>query len=121
MDLKLLQDFKSNLICFFDELIEQFPSESQFVLCRILIKDQVTPEFIINYFITNVLPHKGMIKNRDERFFTELNVIYFGLTENSSLKKIWIEKQLDEEDKDVIWKWIDLFVAMCEKYKKHSH
>jgi hypothetical protein len=119
---KILVDFKTNLISFFDDLIEQFPGESHFVLTRILIKDQVTPEFIVNYFVNNVLPCKDMIKSREEKFFTELNVIYFGLADNASpFKRIWLENRLDQDDKDTIWKWMDLFISLSEKYKKLSN
>lgn len=119
MDIKILQDFKSNLISFFDELIEQFPNESQFILTRIIIKDQVSPDFIMNYFISSVLPCKEMIKSRDEKFFTDLNVIYFGLAENAaSFKNLWLQNKLDSDDKVVMWKWMDLFINLAEKYKK---
>lgn len=116
----ILGDFKTNLIQFFDSLIEQFPEEGNFVLFRILIKDQIPTETIMNYFISNVLPCKNVIKARDEKFFTEMNALYFGLDNDQTggIKKLWKEGRFDSEDKDIMWQWIDTFVALSEKYQR---
>ena len=36
----ILQEFKNNLITFFDELIDQFPTEADLVIIRIFLKDR---------------------------------------------------------------------------------
>ena len=61
---KLLVQFKGQLIYFIDELIEQFPEESDFIIMRILIKDQMNIEDIIEKFIADILPNKQDIKDR---------------------------------------------------------
>jgi len=119
-NLQILNEFKKNLVNFFDELIDQFPEEGDFVLIRILIKDQLPITEVMNYFISEILPHKAMIKSRDERIFTEMNVLYFGLEKNQSngIRKVWKSSSLDKEDREIIWKWFDTFVFLVEKYQR---
>lgn len=119
-NLQILNEFKKNLVNFFDELIDQFPEEGDFVLIRILVKDQLPITEVMNYFISEILPHKAMIKGRDERIFTEMNVLYFGLEKNQSngIRKIWKSSSLDKEDREIIWKWFDTFVFLVEKYQR---
>ena len=54
--IKLLLQFRDQMIRFLDELIEQFPSESQFIIIRIFFKDKIPVEDIIGNFIKQVLP-----------------------------------------------------------------
>lgn len=117
---QVLNEFKKNLIQFFDSLIEQFPEESNFVLFRILVKDQIPPETIMGYIVQNVLPHKNEIKNRNEKFFTELNTLQFGLNTDQigGIKKLWLEGKFDEEDKEIMWQWVDSFIILAERYQK---
>ena len=116
-----LLEFKKQLIAFFDELIEQFPEQGDLVVIRILLKDQLPVTQIMNYFISNVLPEKQMVKERNQKFFTESNAL-FGLLGNdraNNLKNIWKSPKLDKDDRDVMWKWIDTFIMMVEKYQKN--
>ena len=113
---KLLLQFKEQLICFIDELIDQFPEESDFIIMRILIKDQMRIEDIIGKFISEILPNKQDIKDRKNSFFIENNFLE---TRNGSLfKTLWESKNIDEDDKKIIWKWMDLFVCIAQKYNK---
>jgi hypothetical protein len=117
----ILNEFKKGLISFFDELIEQFPEQGDLVVIRILLKDQLPVTQIMNYFISNVLPEKQMVKERNQKFFTESNAL-FGLLGNdraNNLKNIWKSPKLDKDDRDVMWKWIDTFIMMVEKYQKN--
>jgi len=117
----ILNEFKKGLISFFDELIEQFPEQGDLVVIRILLKDQLPVTQIMNYFIANVLPEKQMVKERNQKFFTESNAL-FGLLGNdraNNLKNIWKSPKLDKDDRDVMWKWIDTFIMMVEKYQKN--
>ena len=113
---KLLLQFKKQLICFIDELIDQFPGESDFIIMRILIKDQMRIEDIIGKFISEILPNKQDIKDRKNSFFIENNFLE---TRNGSLfKTLWESENIDEDDKKIIWKWMDLFVCIAQKYHK---
>ena len=117
----ILNEFKKGLISFFDELIEQFPEHGDLVVIRILLKDQLPVTQIMNHFIQNVLPEKPLVKERNQKFFTESNAL-FGLLGNdraNNLKNIWKSPKLDKDDRDVMWKWIDTFIMMVEKYQKN--
>jgi hypothetical protein len=41
MDVQILEKFHKCLVLFFDELIEMFPDEKEFIILRILEKDQI--------------------------------------------------------------------------------
>ena len=58
----ILQQFKDNLVSFLDELIDVFPSESELILLRIFIKDQIPTEDILNKFIYTINSITGFSK-----------------------------------------------------------
>lgn len=111
--------FKSNLIRFIDELIEMFPEETQFVTFRLMVKDQIPIGMIMDHFVNNVLPVKDSIKKRDDRIFTDSNVLSMGLDNDDAnlFRRIWVSSKLDKDDRAVIWKWLDAFVTMADQYK----
>jgi len=118
----ILVEFKKSIITFIDELIDTFPSETDFVLLRIYCKDRVTPDAIMNQFIRNVLPHKDVVANRDDSFFLEKNVILTNATyagKVNHFKKLWKSTHLDDDDKNVIWQWFDTFIALAERYQQY--
>lgn len=120
---KLLIEFRDQMVSFFDEIIEQFPKEGDFVIIRIFLKDRLPVEQIMKRFINNVLPCKQQIKKRDEKFFLNDINLYsdasktYGSEKVNYFKKLWTTGSLDKEDKIIIWKWIDLFVLLSERYK----
>ena len=111
--------FKNNLVKFIDELIEMFPEETQFVTFRLMVKDQIPIGMIMDHFVNNVLPVKDSIKKRDDRIFTESNVLAMGLDSDDAnlFRRIWISSNLDKDDRAVIWKWLDAFVNMADQYR----
>lgn len=113
-----MTEFKKNLVQFFDELIEQFPEEGDFILFRIFIKDQLPIQEVMNYFITSIIPHKSEVKARDEKVINELSFGMEDKNKSGSLKRIWRSPKLDAEDREVIWRWLDSFVFLVEKYQK---
>lgn len=121
--IKLLRKFRDQMVKFFDEIIEQFPTEGDFVIIRIFLKDKIPVEKIMLQFVSNVLPHKEQVKKRDERFFLSNINLYsdvnkkFGEQKVNYFKKLWTKSNLDKEDKEIIWKWMDLFILLSEKYK----
>ncbi len=119
----ILQEFKNNLITFFDELIDQFPTEADLVIIRIFLKDQIPIDEVINIFINTINKDgqrfKKMIKDRNENFFLESNIFdSISKTKVVHFKKLWRSNSLDDDDKKIIWKWIDSFVYLGEKYVK---
>ena len=114
--------FKSSLLQFLDELIEQYPTYPSIVIVRIFIKDRMTAEKVIKMYVVEVLPYYSLIEKKNEILFTDLNVIYkscFGANSEKdiqNLKDIW--KNSNEENKKAIWKWIDFFSLLSNKYHK---
>lgn len=121
----ILIDFKNQLISFFDELINQFPSEGDLVVIRLFLSNQIPIRDVMNNFNYQLNKDnkmlKTMIKNQDEQFFLENNL--FDLNSNKRekighFKKLWRSGVLDDDDKVVLWKWVDSFVYLTDKYAK---
>lgn len=123
MDTEILKEFKKALISFIDELIATFPQESDFVVLRIFFNDQFPIKDVVNIFNTKINQNdqqlKKMIKDRNEVFFLEHNIFdVLGKSKVNHFKRLWRSDQLDDQDKEIIWKWIDSFVYLGEKYMK---
>jgi hypothetical protein len=122
-ELQVLSEFKNGLISFFDELIDQFPYEGDLIMIRIFLKDQIPIEDVMNIFNNSINKDNGklkeMIKKRNEIFFLENNIFdAFSKNKVMHFKKLWRSGSLDDDDKKVIWKWIDSFVYLGDKYIK---
>lgn len=123
MSTDLLVEFKKQLISFFDELIEQFPSESDFIVIRIFLKDQIPIKTIMDTFIfymnKNDQEFKKMVKQRNDAFFLEHNIFdAFGKTGVNNIKSLWLSGQIDDDTKNVIWEWVNMFIALSDRYAK---
>lgn len=123
-EIKILKQFKNALISFLDELIEQFPTEGDLVIFRIFLKDRVPIVSVLNYFVLRILPLKTMVVERDEDFFLNKCKLFesLGTVEKKGkvnrFKKLWRSKCLDDDDKQVVWKWFDSFIYLSEQYQK---
>lgn len=121
----VLRDFRANMVTFLDELIEQFPSETDFILARLMVKDTISPEIIMSHFIKEILPYKDFIDKRDESFFMDSKASLFGNLNTGNgrvnhFKLLWKSSALDTEDREIIWKWFDTFIFLAEQYKKKN-
>jgi hypothetical protein len=112
--LKSYSDLHKTLISFFDELVDMFPKQGNFVALRIMLKDQVPVTQIVNHFKKALLPEKELIKNRDKAFFDK-NVLFVhvGDAQAQQFRKLFLG--LDDEDQKAIWKWLDAFIVLTEK------
>lgn len=119
-EVKLLQTLHKDLVSFLDSLIESFPEEGDLVIARFAIKDQFPIKDIMKYIIDKLLPLKSNVDNRDNNFFLENNILFEQLEDNkvNHFKKIWMSGNLDDEDKDNIWKWFDRFLKIAQYYVK---
>ena len=123
--IEILKEFKNSLITFFDELIDQFPEEGDLIIVRIFLKDQMPIENVMTIFINNLNKDeqklRKMVKDRNEIFFLENNV-FDTVNKNKVLhfKKLWRSGRLDDDDKKVVWKWIDSFIFLSDKYNKEK-
>jgi len=119
--MSIVSEFKGHVINFLDELIVQFPSETDLVIGRVFLKDQISPEIVMNAFIKEVLPYKDGIKNRDESLFLEGKMNFLQTVDSSKVnhfRRIWKSSALDDSDRDVIWKWFDILLYFAERYQK---
>jgi hypothetical protein len=116
--LDILKVFKTNLIKFIDALVEQFPNESDLIVLRIFLTEQIPIEDVMNIFQKRLLPHKDIILNKDESFFLQKTDVFSGVNTDtvSYCKDIWLSPKVTPEDKEQIWNWFKLFVNLCEKY-----
>lgn len=120
---QILIQFKNSLISFVDELIEQFPQEPDLIILRIFLKDQIPIEDVMTKFIYNINKNdqelKKYITERNEMFFLESD-IFESIAKSKSInfKKLWRSGNLDAEEKETVWKWIDSFVKLSDLYNK---
>jgi hypothetical protein len=120
-ELELLTHLKTHLVSFLDELIESFPSEPDFVIFRIFIKDQIPIEEIMKYITLKLCPLQDMIKARNEEFILNHNVLFEKFDEKKSskvnyFKRLWTSGNLTKDDKEALWRWLALFVRIGNKY-----
>jgi hypothetical protein len=125
-EILILKEFKKNLTAFIDELIDQFPTEEDLIALRIFFNDQVDIKKVMETFTHNLNKDeqklKEYIKDNNDSFFIDGFTIdyYLGEPKTINVKKIWRSPRLDQEDKQVIWKWIDSFVYLSDKYAKNK-
>ena len=118
--IKIMYEFRKQLVDFIDELIEQFPEEADLYIIRIFLKDQVPVYDVLGRFIRDLLPLKKQVEERNQEFFMENCLLYSqnGISNNkvNHFKKLWLSNKLDNNDRDVIWKWMDLLNNIAGQY-----
>ena len=117
----ILAEFKKQLSIFFDELIGQFPAEGDLIVIRLFLTNQMPIQDIMDIFVRTLNKNdeefKRMIKARDENFFLKHDIFdTISKQKSGHFKKLWSSGQLDSEDKEIMWKWLDTFVYLSEKY-----
>jgi hypothetical protein len=122
--IELLTSLKTQLVEFFDELIELFPDEQDFIVGRILINDTLPISIIMDYIVKNLCPLQEQVKTKNEDFFLQNNILFEKLDSEKASKvnhfrRIWTSG-LDHEDKETIWKWFTSFIFLGNKYKDIS-
>jgi hypothetical protein len=125
-EIEILSKFKRSSIDFLDELISVFPSEPDLIILRVVLKDQIPIADFMNHFIYKVLPLDDLVQSKDDRFFTENDVLFGGLDgeKQNMFKRLWLSQDLDQEDRDVIWKWFETFnyiAKKCVKIRAKNH
>jgi hypothetical protein len=119
---QVLIEFKKQLSIFFDELIAQFPKEGDLIVIRLFLTNQIAIEDVMGIFINtlnkNDKEFKKMITERDEVFFLEHDIFdTISKQKSGHFKKLWSSGQLDKDDKQIMWKWLDTFVYLANKYE----
>lgn len=117
---RVLSLFQSQMVDFLDELIGQFPSESDLIIVRVFFKDQIPIVDVMNSVIQYVLPFKEKITNKDESFFLEDEQLFSAFSGKKVVhfKRLWCSPGLEKDDKDAIWAWFQSFIVLAERYQK---
>jgi hypothetical protein len=121
--IEVLIKFKKLLLSFNDELIERFPAEADFVVMRIFIDTQIPTKTIMDNFTTQLnkddMKIRNIIINRDDAFFIKERPFSFMSAERTNkLGTLWLSGTLDDDDKGVLWSWVDSFVILSDRYAK---
>ena len=112
----VLNNFKKSLIAFMDELIETFPDDGDFITLRILVKDQIPIQVIMDTLINDLDNIKQMVISKDDKFFIDGNIIFEQLDRVENFRKVWTSPGMTQENKDATWGWFTQFVFFAEKY-----
>ena len=116
----ILISFRTNLIQFLDELIEQFPEEGDLVVVRLFISNQIPVKDLVEKFVEylekNNQKIRKLIKNRDDDTFLKHNFFEVYQSNINHFKNIWKSGSLDEHDRNIIWRWLDTLVFFVDKY-----
>ena len=56
------------------------------------------------------------IERRDDDFILS-NVLFSKISKSDVFKNLW-EKRLDNDDKEMIWDWVDMFKSITTQYMK---
>jgi hypothetical protein len=111
----LLQNIKKALIQFLDQLIQTFPHEGDLLAIKILVNDRVPIVDVMDYFINIMLPMEKLIKERNKEIILE-NKLFRQIDPNNKINSLWLE--LQEDDRECIWMWVDTFLEYTNRYKK---
>ena len=126
---RVLNAFRGSILLFLDELIDQFPNEVNLVMAKVFLKDTIPIEQTMEKFVEKIEKNdsqlKKMVKKRDENFFLENDIFSidsYSLGNNrvNHFRNIW-QSQIDDEDRVVIWSWIDNFIQLSDLYRSLSH
>ncbi len=127
---QVLSVFKQSIVSFMDELIDQFPKETGLILARIFLKDQIPIEVTMKNFVFKLEKNDGLLKkmvaDKNDQFFIDNDIFSIEADGDSyaisggtvnHFRKLWLSG-LDKDDKETMWKWVESFVLLADKYQK---
>lgn len=124
---------KFNLQCenLINDLIKILPDEKDLKVAyeQFSFLKSANAEFALRGFLKYVYPCKDHIMNKDEEFFLgngvnqEVNKFIsnekinndYAIDKVLNLKNFWKSK-LSNDDKEVIWKYFQVLIVLCERY-----
>jgi len=122
-EISYLTKLRDQMVLFLDELIEAYPKETDFVIFRIFVKDQIPAKVIMTYIVNNLCPLQEKVKARDEDLLLNHNLL-FGefdpkrMNKVNYFRKLWLSKDTDRDDKETIWRWFESFIELGLAYTK---
>ena len=126
--MQAMQTLHKNLVSFFDELIDMFPNEGDFVIYRIMVKDRVPITDLVPILARYLLPEKEAVKmaiknalaGNPSAFHDKINDMFAqfggGSPHTTNYKRLFDD--MDNENKTVIWKWLHVFIHLIEKCQR---
>ena len=120
--IELIDLFNKSFNDFLDILIDKFPKEQDFILINILLNTQRLKHSDIMLNLSNILiPNKQLILDKSPDFFiNKVSHMFYGINEHinssNSFKRIW--NHLQDEEREMMWKWFKLFLNICSEYYK---
>jgi len=126
--IQAMQTLHKNLVSFFDELIDMFPNEGDFVIYRIMVKDRVPITDLVPILSHYLLPEKEAVKvaiknalaGNPSSFHDKINDMFAqfggGSPQTTNYKRLFDD--MDNENKTVIWKWLHVFIHLIEKCQR---
>tara|TARA_B100000131_G_C18013497_1_gene571516 strand:+ start:420 stop:881 length:462 start_codon:yes stop_codon:yes gene_type:complete len=118
-----IKGFKEQMVDFLDELIEMFPTDGSFILIRVFVNDKIPVTAVLGRFMRDCLKYHKLVETRNDKLFLSKDFLYnsygkeVGIDQIDRFKDIW-EKELDEDDKEMVWTWMDLFFKLSMNYYK---
>jgi hypothetical protein len=95
---------------------------------KILIKNMSKEDkvdVVMGNIINHLLPRKEDIEKRNDKFMEDATLLNIVMTKSklkkehiSEFKKIW--KSLEDDDKNELWQFAEVFVTLGEEYKKNT-
>lgn len=119
--ISLIKEFKVQLVKFLDELCDQFPQEGDLMLIRFFISE-IPMADVLGRYQRDILPFEEKITRQDDRFFLEHPFLYTKTPitgeKINHFKELWTKNILSNEDKETVWKWMNLFNRIAKCYLK---
>lgn len=119
---KILAQLRDQVLNLIDDLLAICPNESDILLVRLFFDNQVDPQTLMDGFIQWVYPWKDYIKEHNENYFEENEHIFGPLPADkvAHFKRKMKDGTFDEDDKETIWQYFEVYVSLIEQYKKHQ-
>lgn len=117
---KILNQLRDQVLNLLDDLLSICPNEPDILLVRLFFENQIDPEMLMRGFIQWVYPWKDYIIRHDERYFEENDHIFGPLPSDKveHFKRKIKDGTFDEEDKETIWQYFEVFISLVEQYNK---
>lgn len=118
-------DVKRTILEFLDDLRDNVfendaGAKGDIMLVEMFFK-RMHEERVMNHVISKILPHNEKIRNRDLSYFETNMDIFAGLPEEN-LKKYSrvITKDLNDDDINIIWEYMETILILAEDYRKYK-
>lgn len=121
-DVEILKHFKENVIKCLDSLIEIFPYEKELIAFRVMFETGISIDEVMKLFAKKIVPLGKMVRAKSNSFFLDEKKsfrIKIGPME-LPWKTIWQSKNLDQQDRNSIWGFINLFLGLAQMYSKNQ-